>query len=117
MPPFLSVSLIWFDHCKLANWNSKMRYLSWILKIVLFLLLFGFALKNTGMVSVHGYLGYQWQVPLILILLVFFALGVAIGLAAGAAAFFRQQRRIVELRRQTRTSEKAPEQPVVVRQS
>lgn len=86
-----------------------MRYLGWLLKILLFLLLFGFALKNTDMVAVRGYLGYEWQAPLVLILLIFFALGIAIGLAASAAAFFRQQRRIAALRRQLRASEKTPE--------
>jgi putative membrane protein len=94
-----------------------MRYLGWFLKIALFVLLFGFALKNTEMVAVHGYLGYQWQAPLVLILLIFFALGVTIGLAAGAAAFLRQQRRIVQLRRQLRDSEKEPEQSASVVQS
>ncbi|MGH8727218.1 MAG: lipopolysaccharide assembly protein LapA domain-containing protein [Burkholderiales bacterium] len=93
-----------------------MRAVSWILKIALFLLLFGFALKNTGMVAVHGYLGYEWQAPLILILLIFFALGIGIGLAAGAAAFFRQQRRIAELRRQLRTSDKTEQSTAVVKQ-
>jgi putative membrane protein len=83
-----------------------MRYLGWILKIALFLLLFGFALKNTETVLVRGYLGYEWQLPLVLILLIFFALGIAIGLAAAAAAFFRQQRRIVSLKRQLTTVQK-----------
>jgi uncharacterized integral membrane protein len=83
-----------------------MRVLGWILKIALFLLLFGFALKNTETVLVRGYLGYQWHLPLVLILLIFFALGTAIGLAAGAAAFFRQQRRILSLKRQLSASDK-----------
>jgi lipopolysaccharide assembly protein A len=91
-----------------------MRYFGWLLKIVLFLLLFGFALKNTGSVPVHGYLGYEWNAPLVLILLIFFSLGVAIGLAAGAAAFFRQQRRIVQLKRQLRGMEQTPEQTTEV---
>ena len=83
-----------------------MRTLGWIFKIALFLVLFGFALKNTETVLVRGYLGYQWHLPLVLILLIFFALGTAIGLAAGAAAFLRQQRRIVSLKRQLNASEK-----------
>jgi lipopolysaccharide assembly protein A len=96
-----------------------MRYLGWLLKIALFILLFGFALKNTDTVAVHGYLGYDWQAPLVLVLLIFFALGVAIGLAASAAALFRQQRRIVQLKSQLRTAEKLPEQSkeVALRQS
>jgi len=35
-----------------------MRYLSWLLGFVLFLLALGFAVKNSDAVVVHYYLGY-----------------------------------------------------------
>ena len=41
-----------------------MRYISWALRIILFLLIFGFALKNTDQVFVRFYLGSQRSAPL-----------------------------------------------------
>jgi putative membrane protein len=55
-----------------------MRYLMWFLRIALFLVLLGFTVKNAETVTVHYYFGYQWQAPLILIILLFFDLGLAI---------------------------------------
>lgn len=77
-----------------------MRYLLWILRLSLFLLLFGFALKNTENTVLQYYLGYEWHAPLALILLVFFTLGVGIGLMASFATIFRQRREIAQLRKQ-----------------
>ncbi len=77
-----------------------MRYLLWIARLSLFLLLFGFALKNDEPVMLHYYLGYAWHAPLSLILLAFFALGTGIGLVAGLATIFRQRREIARLKQQ-----------------
>jgi putative membrane protein len=79
-----------------------MRYLSWALRAFLFLLLFGFALKNTAPVTVRFYLGSAWDAPLALVVLAFFAAGVAAGVAAGLAHAHRQRREIVELRKELR---------------
>ena len=77
----------------------KMRYLIWISRLTLFVLLFGFALKNTTPTVLNYYLGYQWHAPLALILLVFFTLGVGIGLMASLSTLFRQRREIAQLRK------------------
>lgn len=77
-----------------------MRYLLWISRLSLFLLLFGFALKNTEMTTLHYYLGYAWHAPLALILLVFFTLGTGVGLMTSFATIFRQRREIAQLRKQ-----------------
>ena len=77
-----------------------MRVLSWLLRIVLFLALFLFALKNTDSVSLRLYFDQVWQVPLILLLLVFFAGGAAIGVLATLATVFRQRREIARLQRE-----------------
>ena len=47
-----------------------MRYLRWIGRLVLFVVLLGFAIKNTDPVSVHYFLGWEWRAPLALVLLV-----------------------------------------------
>jgi uncharacterized integral membrane protein len=72
------------------------RYLGWVLKAVLFLLLLGFAVKNTGPVVVRYYLGNEWQAPLVFVLLVTFALGVALGILASMSWVFRQRRELAE---------------------
>ena len=70
-----------------------MRYVGWFLKVLLFLLLLGFAVKNTDLVVVRYYLGQEWRAPLVFVLLVTFALGVALGILASASYVFRQRRR------------------------
>ena len=76
-----------------------MRYLTWALRILLFVLLFGFALKNTAPATVRFYLGAQWDAPMALVLLVCFAAGAAAGVAACLSHAYRQRREILELRR------------------
>ncbi len=91
-----------------------MRYILWLLKLVLFVIVLTFAVKNTAPVTVHYYLGTQWEAPLILVLLVFFTVGAALGLMAGLAQQFRQRREIALLKRelQARREPEAPPVPV-----
>jgi putative membrane protein len=87
-----------------------MRYLSWLFKIILFLLLLGFAVKNTETVVLHYYLGYEWQAPLVLILLVFFCAGAAVGIVASLSYLFRQRREMLSLKRELRLKEQETRQ-------
>ena len=84
-----------------------MRYLLWPLKFALFVLILSFAVKNTDPVWVRYYLGYEWQAPLVLVLLVFFCLGAVVGVVANLAHLFRQRREIVALKRELRAQERA----------
>ncbi len=84
-----------------------MRYLSWLFGFVLFLLALGFAVKNSDAVMVNYYLGYQWQAPLVLVLLVSFIAGVAVGVAASLGYLFRQRREIFFLKREMRARAQA----------
>ena len=77
-----------------------MRFVLWTLKLALFLLVLSFAVKNTDIVAVRYYLGYQWQAPLVLVLLAFFCLGVLVGIISSLAHMLRQRRAIVTLRRE-----------------
>ncbi|MBI2296676.1 MAG: LapA family protein [Betaproteobacteria bacterium] len=79
-----------------------MRYLLWIIKFFLFLLVLSFAVRNTDPVTVRYYLGEEWQAPLIFVLLVAFFAGMAIGLAAALPRVFRQRREIAALTRELR---------------
>ncbi|BAN34875.1 hypothetical protein SCD_n01036 [Sulfuricella denitrificans skB26] len=84
-----------------------MRYLSWLFGFALFLLALGFAVKNSDTVVVNYYLGYQWQAPMVLVLLVFLIAGVAIGVAASLGFIFRQRREIFFLKREMRARAQA----------
>ncbi|OGA47019.1 MAG: hypothetical protein A3G24_00975 [Betaproteobacteria bacterium RIFCSPLOWO2_12_FULL_62_13] len=79
-----------------------MRYLLWILKFALFVVVLSFAVKNTDPVAVRYYLGHEWQAPLVLVLLVAFCLGAAAGVIASLAQVFRQRREILALKRELR---------------
>jgi hypothetical protein len=49
-----------------------MRYVIWILKFLLFVLVLTFAVVNTETVTVRYFLGWEWQSPLIFVLLIAF---------------------------------------------
>ena len=86
-----------------------MRYLSWILRLLLFVLLLGFALKNSDPVSVRFYLGSQWDASLALVALVFFGIGAAAGVIACFAYIYRQRHEILQLRKELRARPVLPE--------
>lgn len=83
-----------------------MRYIIWPLRVVLFLVFFGFAIKNDQPVVLHYILGYEWHTSLILILLLFFAAGMAVGVLAVLGNIFRQRREIAMLKRELRLKKK-----------
>ena len=88
-----------------------MRYLHWVLRILLFLVLLGFAIKNTDPVVVRYFLGWEWHAPLALVLLVFFAGGAALGVMAAVAWLYRQRRELLQLRRERRARHPEGELP------
>ncbi|MDD4886790.1 MAG: LapA family protein [Thiomonas sp.] len=70
-----------------------MRILSWFLRLVVFLLLFGLALNNLEPVTLHLLFGTQWHTPMIVLLLVVFALGAVLGVLALLPSWMRHKRR------------------------
>jgi len=89
-----------------------MRFFLWIVKVALFLLVLSFAVKNTDMVAVRYYLGYQWDAPLVLVLLVFFCLGVVVGITASLTQMLRQRRALAVLRRELSARNRAANESV-----
>ncbi|HCI53474.1 MAG TPA: DUF1049 domain-containing protein [Gallionella sp.] len=75
-----------------------MRYISWLFQIFLFMVLLGFALKNSQPVTLHYFFGYQWQSTLVIVLLLFFAVGAALGILATLGIWFRQRRELLRLK-------------------
>ncbi|WP_410498209.1 lipopolysaccharide assembly LapA domain-containing protein [Chitinibacter sp. S2-10] len=80
-----------------------MHYLSWIVKFIVFVILFGFAMHNAASVELNFFLGYAWNAPLAMILLVFFVLGALFGILACLGQVFRLRRELVQLRKEIKT--------------
>lgn len=85
-----------------------MRFLSWIFRILLFILLVGFALKNSDPISVRFYLGAHWEASLALVVLVFFGIGAAAGVAACFTYIYRLRGEILQLRKEVRAKLVSP---------
>jgi lipopolysaccharide assembly protein A len=83
-----------------------MRYLIWLLRAVLFLVLLGFAIKNDQPIVLRYFFGYEWQASLVLVLLLFFAVGVGIGMFALLGNILRQRKEIAGLKRELRLKNK-----------
>jgi lipopolysaccharide assembly protein A len=77
-----------------------MKILSRILGTILFVIFFGFALKNTQEAALQFFLGYEIRGPLVLLLLGFFAAGAVLGVLAMTPTVFRHRR---ELNRHKKT--------------
>jgi uncharacterized integral membrane protein len=80
-----------------------MKVLVWLLRAVIFFMLFGLAIKNSGPVELRFFLNQEWPAPLSLVLLIAFTAGVVIGLAAALGAWTRQRRELAELRARLET--------------
>ena len=57
-----------------------MKYLAWLLKAVIFFVLFAFALNNQDAVVLHLFFGTTWQAPMVLVVLATFVLGLFAGI-------------------------------------
>lgn len=86
-----------------------MRYLLWLLRATLFLLLLGLVVKNDQPVVLHFYFGQQWSGSLVVALLVCFTLGVAVGLLAMLAQWLHQRRELQQLRHERQVQRKLAE--------
>ncbi|MDD3529081.1 MAG: lipopolysaccharide assembly protein LapA domain-containing protein [Gallionellaceae bacterium] len=75
------------------------RLVTLIAKLILFLLLLAFAVKNGEAVTVRYLMGLEWQVPLSLALLVAFALGALLGLLAASRQIVSGRRARARLRK------------------
>ena len=77
-----------------------MRILIWLLRLIVFVGLFGLAVRNSGPVDLRLYFDAVWQAPLSLVVLGCFAAGALIGATAAFATLARQRREIGQLRSQ-----------------
>ena len=75
-----------------------MKYLIWILRAFLFLILLSFAVKNDQPVVLSYFFGYEWHASLVLVLLLFFAAGTAVGMLALLGNILRLRKEITALK-------------------
>ncbi len=83
-----------------------MHYLNWFFRAVLFVVLLGFAVRNDQQVTLRYFFGYEWQSSLVIVLLIFFAAGAAVGVLAMLANVLQQRREIARLKRDVRVKNK-----------
>jgi uncharacterized integral membrane protein len=83
-----------------------MRYLNWLLRAALFIVLLGFAVKNDQPVTLRYFFGFEWQSSLVIVLLVFFAAGAAVGILSLFVNLLQQRREISRLKHDIRVRSK-----------
>ncbi len=84
--------------------ESLMHIVRWIVGAALFLALLFLSLQNSDLVTLKFYQWWSWQAPLIFVVLIAFAVGVAAGLAAGVMRTTRLKRELNRMRRAERAS-------------
>ena len=77
------------------------KQLSWLLRALIFVMIFAFALMNTDTVKLR-FLGRAWETPMIVALLLFFVFGAAVGVLACLSRLLVQRREIQKLQRALR---------------
>jgi len=77
-----------------------MRYVVWLLRLLVFIAVLMFALKNTQTVAVHFLADYTLlDVPLVVVMLVTLVTGMLLGLLLSVPAALRRRRETARLRR------------------
>lgn len=82
-----------------------MRFVSLIFTLLLFLVALGLALSNTQPTDLRFFAAGEEPLitlPLVILLLGFFLIGVAFGMLTGLPSYLRQQRELIKLRRQVK---------------
>lgn len=101
-----------------------MRVLVWIFRALIFFTLFAFALNNQQIANVRWFFGVEWHAPMVIVVLVVFAAGCALGVLAMVPSWWRHRREALRLsptpaavpkpaasRDDSTTSEFVPEHP------
>ncbi len=69
-----------------------MQILHWLFRAFVFFALFAFALNNRHEVAVQWFFGREWHAPVVIVVLVAFAIGCAVGVFAMVPSWWRQRR-------------------------
>lgn len=87
-----------------------MKYIIRILAVLLFIVFFGFALKNTQEAALEFFWGYEIRGALVLLLLGFFVAGAVLGIAAMLPTLYRYRRDLSKEKKRAAALEKAQAQ-------
>ena len=68
-----------------------LKLLQWTLNAAVFFTLFAFALNNQHEAKVYFFFGTQWRAPMVLIVLMAFALGMVVGVLGMVPRWWRQK--------------------------
>jgi len=80
-----------------------MAFVRWIVVAVVFVALLYLSLQNSEKTTLRFFNLAQWEAPLVVIVFIAFACGVAAGLLAGAMRATRLKRQVNRLRREQRS--------------
>ena len=69
-----------------------MRLLIWLFRAFIFFTLFAFALNNQQSATVRWFFGVVWHAPMVIVVLIAFAAGCAIGVLAMVPSWWQQRR-------------------------
>lgn len=83
-----------------------MRYIIWVLRVILFVALLGFTLKNDQPVTLRYFLGYEWNTSLVVVSLCFFAVGATVGILAMLGSVLQQRRELAAAQRELKLRQK-----------
>lgn len=83
-----------------------MKLLLRLLALILFVVFFDFALKNTDEVVLHFFWGSQTRSPLIILLLTFFIVGVTMGVLAMITTVLRYRRELARYKKESEEQKK-----------
>ncbi len=92
-----------------------MKLLFRLIAAFVFIVFFGFALKNTQEVILSFFLGYEIRGPLVILLLAFFAAGAVLGVLAMLPMLFRHRRELTRHKKQITTLQQEQEAQVLAR--
>lgn len=84
-----------------------MRYLVRLLELLLLVLLVAVTVQNSAIVEFKLFFGHAWDVPLILLLLIFFVAGVLIAMLATFTYSLRVRRELSQLKKEMRARQNA----------
>lgn len=80
MKRHLSKVPLFFD--RVFVMHRMLRVGLWLLRVIVFVGLFGLAIKNSGTMELRFFFERSWEAPIAVVVLASFAAGVVVGLAA-----------------------------------
>ncbi len=76
-----------------------MRILLWFFRLAIFLLLLAFAIKNDGLVRVQAFLDSSWNVPLVVVMLASFIVGLLLGAVSLVSTILSLRRELAAVKK------------------